>query len=184
MFFSSKKILECFQFIFFVFLLYKILRMKTLILIRHAKSDWPENVDDFDRPLTELGKHNAPKMAHVLKNKIDNIDAFITSPAKRALETCRLFADIYNKDYTIENTLYNPREVHFENIIYGLDMSINTIAMFSHNNGISNFANTLTNEIINLPTCGIAAYNIDCEDWTNFEKNKKSFLYFLSPKHH
>ena len=42
--------------------------MKTLILVRHAKSDWPENTEDFDRPLAEKGLHDAEKMSHFLKN--------------------------------------------------------------------------------------------------------------------
>lgn len=157
--------------------------MKTLLLIRHAKSDWPENVEDFDRPLTELGKHNAPIMAHFLKGKNIDIDTFITSPALRALQTCQLFSEVYNKPYSEDRSLYNPREVHFETLIYGVDKEVDTLALFSHNNGISNFANTLTDEIVNLPTCGIAGYQIDCDDWSDFEMAKKTFLYFYSPKH-
>lgn len=156
--------------------------MKTLLLIRHAKSDWPENVEDFDRPLTDLGITNAPKMANLLLSKNISIDHFITSPAKRALHTCQLFSEVYNEDYIIENKLYNPREINFENTIYGLPKEVRSVAMFSHNNGISNFANTLTNEIVNLPTCGIVAYEIDCENWSDFERAKKKFLYFYSPK--
>ena len=45
-------------------------RMKTLILIRHAKSDWPENTEDFDRPLSEKGFKDAEKMSHYLKQQI------------------------------------------------------------------------------------------------------------------
>jgi phosphohistidine phosphatase len=55
-------------------------------LIRHAKSDWPINVTDFDRPLNERGKKNAPKMANFLKNLGVRIDNFVTSPAKELLQ--------------------------------------------------------------------------------------------------
>ena len=55
--------------------------MKTLLLVRHAKSDWPTNVDDFDRPLNERGHKDAPKMAKFLKEISVTIDAFLTSPA-------------------------------------------------------------------------------------------------------
>ena len=156
--------------------------MKTLLLIRHAKSDWPENTEDFDRPLTELGKINAPKMAKLLLDHQIMVDTLISSPAKRANDTCALFAEVFNSDYATEPTLYNPREVHFENIIYALNKEVNTVAIFSHNNGISNFANTLTNGIINLPTCGIAVFNVDCDDWSDFEIAKKKLEYFFTPK--
>ena len=156
--------------------------MKTLLLVRHAKSDWPVDVEDFDRPLNELGMINAPKMASLLQEKSVEIDSFISSPAKRALETCRLFSEVYGKSYSTERTLYNPRETNFENVIYGLDNSINSVAIFSHNNGISNFANSLTDEIINLPTSGVVGYQIDCDNWQDFATSKKKFLYFYSPK--
>lgn len=156
--------------------------MKTILLIRHAKSDWPEGVDDFDRPLTEVGKSNAIRMAEFLKEKNTAIDCFISSPAKRAKDTCDVFSKIYDKDFDTEQQLYNAREIHFENLIYGLSDDINSVAIFSHNNGISNFANYLSDEIVNLPTCGVAGYEIDCDSWSDFETSKKKFLYFYSPK--
>jgi len=156
--------------------------MKTLLLVRHAKSDWPVDVEDFDRPLNEVGIINAPKMARLLKDKSVEIDTFISSPAQRALHTCELFSEVFEKSYSTDKTLYNPRESNFENLIYGLDDSINSVAIFSHNNGISNFANSLTDEIVNLPTSGVVAYQIDCDNWSDFETAKKEFLYFYSPK--
>jgi phosphohistidine phosphatase SixA len=60
--------------------------MKKLILVRHAKSDWPENTDDFDRPLAEKGEKNAEKMAKFLKENNIEIDKFYSSPALRALK--------------------------------------------------------------------------------------------------
>ena len=156
--------------------------MKTLVLIRHAKSDWPENVDDFDRPLTIQGQNDAKKMAHFLKTQNIDFNTFITSPAKRAVETCQLFSTIYDVNYSTDHKLYNPREVNFENAIYGLEDNVNSVAFFSHNNGISNFANTLTDDIINLPTCGIAIYHVDCENWSNFENSPKKLINFHSPK--
>ena len=72
--------------------------MKTLILVRHAKSDWGNpGLDDFDRPLNERGKKDAPVMAQRLRDKKVKIDAFIASPAKRAAKTAKFFAEAYNK---------------------------------------------------------------------------------------
>lgn len=156
--------------------------MKTLLLVRHAKSDWPVDVEDFDRPLNELGMINAPKMAHLLKDRSIVIENFISSPAKRALHTCELFSKVFARPYSTDATLYNPRERNFENLILGLDNTINSIALFSHNNGISNFANSLTDEIVNLPTSGVVGYEIDCDSWSDFVTASKKFLYFYSPK--
>ncbi|MDP9955350.1 SixA phosphatase family protein [Epilithonimonas hungarica] len=156
--------------------------MKTLLLVRHSKSDWPEDIEDFDRPLTDLGIINATKMGNYLKERSVDIESFISSPAKRALHTCELFSKVFQRSYSTDATLYNPREANFENLIYGLDDSINSVALFSHNNGISNFANSLTDEIVNLPTSGVVGYEIDCDSWSDFEMAKKRFLFFYSPK--
>ena len=69
--------------------------MKTLILVRHAKSDWPENTEDFDRPLAEKGIHDAEKMSKFLKEKNIKIEKFFSSPALRAFNTCEIFNNEY-----------------------------------------------------------------------------------------
>ena len=72
--------------------------MKTLILVRHAKSDWGDPLlRDFDRPLNERGKKDAPKMAERLLERKIKIDAFISSPARRAAKTATLFAEAFGK---------------------------------------------------------------------------------------
>lgn len=156
--------------------------MKTLILIRHAKSDWPENTDDFDRPLAEKGIHDAEKMANFLKNNHIQIDEFVSSPALRALSTCEIFNDVYHIKLKTDQKLYNASEKNFELVTYSLDPDCDTIALFSHNNGISNFANSLTQQIITFPTCGVAGIEIDCDSWEKFEGADKKLLFFYEPK--
>ena len=130
--------------------------MKTLILVRHAKSDWPENTEDFDRPLSDKGVNDAVKMANFLKNKNLEIDLFLSSPALRALNTAEIFKTVFSAKLETNPKLYNASENTLENITYSLDNIFNSIALFSHNNGISNFANSLTEEIMMFPTCGVA----------------------------
>ena len=68
--------------------------MKSLLLVRHAKSDWGNlELDDFERPLNDRGKRDAPAMAHRLLDKKVKPDAFIASPAKRAAKTAKIFAE-------------------------------------------------------------------------------------------
>jgi phosphohistidine phosphatase len=122
--------------------------LKTLLLVRHAKSDWYSNASsDFDRPLNERGKRDAPAMAHRLLDKKIKIDAFIASPAKRARKTASLFAKEYkeNKDKIIfKEELYAAPEEIFYEVIKKADDKFDSIAIFSHNPGITNFANSLT----------------------------------------
>src|SRR5688572_13035528 len=73
--------------------------MKILLLVRHAKSDWGDpSLADIERPLNDRGKRDAPVMAHRLLDKRIEIDAFISSPAKRARKTAKVFAGEYKRD--------------------------------------------------------------------------------------
>lgn len=158
--------------------------MKKLFLVRHAKSDWPENTDDFDRPLSERGHADAPKMAKFLKAENILIDTFVTSPAKRTLTTCRYFAEVYESKNILKfEELYNASSAEFLEVIENLDDKIENVAIFSHNNGITYFANSLTNENIEyMPTCSVVGFEIDIDSWAEFKKAPKKFLFFFKPK--
>jgi phosphohistidine phosphatase len=161
--------------------------MKQLLLIRHAKSDWGDfSLPDFDRPLNERGKRDAPVMAQRLRDKEIGIDAFIASPAKRAKKTAGFFAEAYKKEkdeIIFHEKLYGAAEPVFYDVIASTNNKFNSIAIFSHNPGITDFANLLTNaRIDNIPTCGIFAIKIDCEAWADFKNARKEFWFFDYPK--
>lgn len=155
--------------------------MKTLILIRHAKSDWPENTKDLERPLAKSGISDAAKMANYLHEIGTSINYFLASYSKRTVETCEIFAKKYENSFVTEEKLYHPSEKNFLSVIFSLDDKHDSVALFSHNNGISNFANSLSEEIIHFPTCGVAVYNIDCEQWSEFENATKKLVAFIKP---
>jgi len=161
--------------------------MKTILLIRHAKSSWDNTVQkDFDRPLNERGLKDAPAMAKRLLEKNVQIDALISSPAKRAITTCMLFAEVYSikpKDIITYNDLYNAQPPTFLKAIKAANDTFNTIAIFAHNPGVTDFANRLTDtRIDDMPTCAIFAIQADIEQWKDFEKAKRQFLFFDYPK--
>ena len=156
--------------------------MKTLILVRHAKSDWPENTDDFDRPLAERGLEDAIKMSKFLKDNNIEIQKFVSSPAVRALNTCKIFNQTYDIEIDTNQKLYNPSERNFESVIYDLENDVNSVAMFSHNNGISNFANSMSDDVFMFPTCGVAGFQIETDSWSDFENAKKKLVFFYEPK--
>jgi phosphohistidine phosphatase len=161
--------------------------MKKLLLIRHAKSDWGDpSLDDIDRPLNERGKRDAPMMAQRLLDKKVRIDAFISSPAKRAFKTAKIMAEEFKagKDSVqTEKALYLAGEESFLKVITHADDDCDCIAIFSHNPGITEFANELTDtRIDNIPTCGVFAVQADCDRWKDFEEAKKQLLFFTYPK--
>jgi len=161
--------------------------MKTLLLIRHAKSDWNNPaLSDFDRPLNERGKKDAPRMAEKLKERKIRIDAFISSPAKRARKTASHFARVYNTDkeeIQLKTELYLAGEDVFYEVVENINDKYECVALFSHNPGITDFANTLTlTRIDNIPTSGIFAVSVDAKKWKDFRAAPKNFLFFDFPK--
>ncbi|WEK69430.1 MAG: phosphoglycerate mutase family protein [Candidatus Chryseobacterium colombiense] len=155
--------------------------MKKIILVRHAKSDWPEETEDFDRPLADKGLEDAMNMSRFLKSNNISIDYLVSSPAVRALNTCKIFNQTYNLNFNTDEKLYNPSERNFESVIYDLDNKHNSVAFFSHNNGISNFANSISEDIFHFPTCGVAGFEIDCDSWADFDGANKKLLFFYEP---
>jgi phosphohistidine phosphatase len=161
--------------------------MKFLLLIRHAKSDWGDpGLDDMDRPLNERGKRDAPAMAHRLLDKKIKIDAFIASPAKRAAKTAKIIAEEmkFKKDKIIyKPELYLAGPEVFYTVIENTDDEDDCIAVFSHNEGITHFANMLTDaKVDNIPTCGVFALKIKTDNWKSFRMAEKEFWFFDYPK--
>ncbi|MBL0145851.1 MAG: histidine phosphatase family protein [Chitinophagaceae bacterium] len=161
--------------------------MKTLIIIRHAKSNQNFWGNDFERPLNERGLTDAPKMAKKLLAKISKVDAFISSPAVRAKTTAQFFAKEYgllSDDIVLISALYHAGVETFYEVINAMPGELNSIALFSHNPGITFFINDLetSTHLDNMPTCGMFAVQVNTNNWENFATAKKEFLFFDYPK--
>lgn len=163
--------------------------MKTLIIVRHAKSSWETSLPDFERPLNDRGERDAPNMAKRLKEKKVYPDLMITSPATRAAETCRVFAGILgfseNKVLHLKE-LYHASEDTIFNIVNRLkDMNDKeeVVLMFGHNPGLTEFVNQLTEERIdNVPTTGVVAIRLNVTSWTEVKPGAGRLLWFDYPK--
>lgn len=165
--------------------------MKTLYLVRHAKSSWdnPEQ-SDFDRPLNERGKKNAPRMAKRLKEKHVTPDVMLSSPAERALATCKEFARVlkFPEDkIKTDKRLYHANEDQILKVIQELKDSPRdseeVVILFGHNPGLTEFANALLNEDLeNIPTCGVVAATLDITDWKDARFGFGEMEFFDYPK--
>lgn len=161
--------------------------MKKLILVRHAKSSWADfSIADFDRPLNDRGKRDAPVMAKRLIDREIKIDGFVSSPAKRAKKTAEIFAkefDVKKEKIQFIEELYLASPSTFFDVISKLNDKYDTVALFSHNDGITNFANQLTETRIDeIPTCGVFAVTLDIKSWKEFKEAEKTFWFFDAPK--
>jgi phosphohistidine phosphatase len=161
--------------------------MKTLLIIRHAKSNWDNVlVADIDRSLNERGRKDAPSMAQRLLRSGIQIDLFVSSPAKRARSTAELFVREFGrqeKDILFIPELYHAAVQTFKETIIGLDDRYANVALFSHNPGITAFVNTLTSvRVDDMPTCGIFAVTSPVANWSDFLGTGREFWFFDYPK--
>lgn len=164
------------------------MQTKSLLIVRHAKSSWADLAQkDFDRPLNERGKKDAPAMAKRLhKEKDIKLDAIISSPAKRAFATAKFFAeefDVKKKNIIEWPDLYEASIEKFYEAVNNLNDDYTTVALFSHNPGITAFVNELTKtRIDDMPTCAVFALHIKAKSWKDFKTAQKDFGFFDYPK--
>ena len=161
--------------------------MKTLSLIRHAKSSWKDpTLRDFDRPLNKRGYRSAPFMGQLLNEKNVKFDRVYSSPARRAIDTAKyICAEI---DYDLDEIETNPGLYHADvpdllNFICELDDKLNDVALVGHNPALTDLTNLLSAEPIdNVPTSGIVLFEIDVERWGDIAKDNVTLSGFEFPK--
>ena len=158
-----------------------------LFLCRHAKSSWSEpGLTDKERPLNERGKNDAPLMGNILKNKQEIADLIISSPAKRALKTAKLIAEkleYKTKNIEVNKNLYMAGINEFTEVISYINNDYKNVMIFSHNYGITDFANYIgKSDIPNIPTCGIVKISFEFKDWQKIQHTKGNLQYFIYPK--
>lgn len=161
--------------------------MKTLILIRHAKSDWHNlNASDFDRPLNTRGQQDAPLMAKRAAERGTVPDLFVASSACRAMQTATLMAPhlaIPKEQIEWREELYLASPSMLMDTIRHTADHIQTLALLAHNPGITELTNRLcpTANIDNVPTSGMVTLSLPIEHWPDAGK-QATLLDFDYPK--
>lgn len=150
--------------------------MKTLTLLRHAKSSWKDaGLIDHDRPLNKRGKRDLPVMGQRIQQAGIRPSLILSSSAVRAWTTAKGIAKEIS--YPIEflqreQRLYHAGVRRIIEVLADQDDAFNSILLVGHNPGLTDFANELLPDVTgNIPTCGLVSMTLDSDDW-NFEKNK------------
>ncbi len=160
---------------------------KFLYLIRHAKSSWDNpSLTDFERPLNKRGKRDAPEMGKRLAQRQVIADLMLSSPANRALTTCRHIAkEIDYPEEAIEEDeeIYHAGPSTLLKVVREIDDTWRTVLMFGHNPGFTDFANALNNTgIDNIPTCGIVLCRFEIDSWSEVQFGSGEEVFFDYPK--
>ncbi len=161
--------------------------MKKLLIVRHAKSDWADaSLGDFNRPLNARGLRDSVEMAQRITMHKLIPTKLVSSPAVRALTTCQLMAENWEidvKDIVLEAKIYEANLTNLLEIINGLDDTDDYVALFGHNNAITDFSLYLTDaDLFNIPTCGVALIEFPFDSWKMVSKDTGDLLMYDSPK--
>ncbi len=161
--------------------------MKTLTLVRHAKSSWGDpGLIDRERPLNKRGERDAPVMGKRIFDAGMRPALIISSPAVRAWSTAKIIAK--ELGYPVEflqqeNGLYLASLESLLDVIATQDPGINSLMLFAHNPGLTELANYLSPGLTdNLPTTGVASFNIETDDWMLYDRPKAELTVYDYPK--
>ena len=161
--------------------------MKTLTLVRHAKSSWKDtSLSDRDRPLNKRGKRDAPEMGRRIAAAGIRPSLIISSPAVRAWTTARIIADAigYPREFLQrDKNLYLASVDGILDVIVAQDNGFNSLMLVGHNPGFTDFANYLVPGLTNnIPTAGIVCVELDTDDWSLYEKPGVQLVLYDFPK--
>jgi phosphohistidine phosphatase len=145
---------------------------KTLVIVRHAKSSWDEpGLDDFDRPLNHRGLKDAPKMGRRLRKGNLKPGRIVSSPAVRALHTCRLICEelkIPMSSIQEDELLYHAGADTILSVIKKTPDEVDTVMIVGHNPGLTDFVDSLCGEgPVNLPTASVTFIELPGDSWKN-----------------
>ncbi|MEI2298974.1 SixA phosphatase family protein [Ensifer sp. MJa1] len=164
-----------------------------LLLLRHAKSAWPDGVADIDRPLGERGRKAAPVMGTYLARHKLVPDRALVSTAKRAQETWQLVAAALPKGIAVENTraIYEVGSDQILSVIRAADASIRTLLVVGHNPGMEDLAleligsgdpNTRLRLADKFPTAALAVLEFEATNWREISAGGARLAHFVTPR--
>ena len=153
--------------------------MKTLLILRHAKSSWDQpDLADHDRPLTKRGKRDSFRMGDLAKEEGISPDLILSSTAKRARSTVNRFAEANEFDCEIRFTrdLYLAGVEDYIDLLRGLDSDIDSVMLVSHNPGLEELLSMLTGESLWMPTAALARVELPIQQWKELTEDMEGKL--------
>ncbi len=161
--------------------------MKTLYLLRHAKSSWAiPGQKDYDRPLNDRGLHDAPEMGQRMLARAIPIDKVVSSPAQRAISTAVAVCEqigIDPKAIVQDRQLYLAGSPKLQQIVSFLDESCQCALIVAHNPALTDLANDLAHAgIENIPTAGLVGIELPVDYWAQVLPGIGKLVSFDYPK--
>ena len=159
--------------------------MKSILILRHAKSDWSDDrVDDKDRVLNQRGIDEATKTAKLLTEHKLTFDTIITSPAARALQTAKIVKKNtgFAKEILVEECFYFSDLRRIVAVLRRLNDDVDNVLIVGHNPLWSNLVLFLTEKRILMDTGCVAVLKSDFDSWESFDQHEFTLDCYLNPK--
>ena len=158
--------------------------MKTIYLIRHAKSSWDDHtLEDHERPLNERGRKDANNMAKFLHQKGIHPEITLCSTAKRTKETYSYFTNYFTGlPLSLTRNLYHASVENLEEVIRSIENDKNAAFLIGHNNGLSEFVSLILQKNVSLSTCSFTQIEFPVDDWRDMDLLKAKVVFAISPK--
>ncbi|ALW84107.1 phosphohistidine phosphatase [Hymenobacter sedentarius] len=161
--------------------------MKTLYLLRHAKSSWSFNeLSDQERPLNDRGRDDAPAMGKALAKRHIRPDLVVSSPAVRAMSTAVLVArevEYPHDKIVVEPGIYGADVDGLLDVIHHLPDTAASVLLVGHNPTITETANALSPSSLNeMPTAAVVCLRFDCDHWADVSKANAEFYFYDYPR--
>ena len=159
--------------------------MKTLYLLRHAKSSWDDGqLSDFERPLNERGRQTAPFIGELMRERGLVPEVVVSSPAIRARQTAGLVADsaALGGEVLFDERIYEASPHRLLDVVMGLDDGYGSAMLVGHNPGIEGFIRYLSGDVQPMPTAGLAKINLDTEHWADTSEGLGKLEVIIRPK--
>ncbi len=159
--------------------------MKTLFLLRHAKSSWADaGQPDFARPLNERGQKAAPLMGRFMRRENLQPDLVLSSPATRARETITLVAEAgkFLCEVRYDERIYEASLARLLEIMTQLEESAGAVLLVGHNPGMEELVLYLTGEQQHMPTAALACITLNIEKWSKARAGSGHLERLIRPK--
>ena len=159
--------------------------MKTLLLLRHAKSSWKiADQPDFERPLNGRGERTAPLMGrHLRKQKIEP-SLVLCSPAERARQTAALFIEAakLGGELRYDERIYEASALQLLEVVTQADEGADTVLLVGHNPGLEELVLLLTGETRLMPTAALAKIDLAADKWAKVKEQTGRLDWIVKPK--
>ncbi len=142
--------------------------MKTILLMRHAKSSWKDtSLADHERPLNKRGEKDAPQMGKILKEHHLVPQMIISSSAVRCSQTAEVVAENcnYKNEITYIPTLYLAESQTILDTLHDTPDEVDRILLIGHNPGLEGLVQILSGRVESMPTGAIAVIQIPIRNW-------------------